>query len=269
MSTIHLIIGNTEFDVPRELLEKSAFFRGMLEIQGDNLQIDNVSPEIFGILIYMLKHGNENVITELVNLYEYLNFEMNCITLATSYCTTNSCTKMIIKGKYCELHKCRALNCANVKSSGFDYCTTHMCKTSGCTSILLDGKEGYNCRNYCEAHRCKRNECERQGAFWGLCEHHKCNINFCTNEAARYAQYCDEHKCTHDDCEEVVKEGYALCEKHKCIVFSCNKIRVENDYDTNYICSVTYYDFCEEHKCKYDSCTEIRLPQIEYCSEHK
>lgn len=120
MSLVHLIVDNEEFDVSRTTLEKAHFFRGLLEIESDNIKVENVSPVLFKTLITILEM-KDNSANDLAILYEYLGFEEKCELLSNYKCKIVNCGGKRFNYHYCVDHKCIENQCLY----GNKACTNH------------------------------------------------------------------------------------------------------------------------------------------------
>lgn len=249
MSQVHVIVDNEKFDVLRQTLEKASFFKGLLEIENDNIKVENISPILFRTLITILEM-KDNSARDLAILYEYLGFDEKCELLINHKCVIENCNNMHLLGKYCELHRCHIEECANIKIGNSNYCITHKC--SLCESMMID-------KGCCDTHKCINEDCSfpRKNIHSNFCNACNCDIELCTEQKLKNSNVCKEHKCMGEGCKFNIVDGFKFCSSCKCSVAHCPNIK--------YIRGNFYWGFCLEHKC--NLCNNKRSGE-NYCKDH-
>lgn len=234
MDLIHLIIKGEEFYVPKTILEKAGLFKDLLEIQSNDLEIDNIDPLIFRILILILE-DEIHLKKEIASLCDYINLNKKIDLIADCYCIKNRCNNISLNNEYCALHKCGVENC-NKDNEGKFYCMYHMCPVDGCGKI-------------------KRKENH-------YCDMHKCHVLKC-NEKLIYKKYCTFHVKNSYNCNDCKKLVYCACEIHSCSYFD----------DSNTKCRMAIipnFKFCGIHKCKYAECDKSVVDLwCPFCKKHE
>lgn len=200
---INLTLNNTQFVIPSELLEKSDFFRGLLDIDGDNLIINNeeLSVDVFRILIMMVQNDRD-IIKDLAKMYDVLGFDDNYKILKSYYCLQKGCNRIKLGGSYCEVHqynhnRCMRIGCEEDVECSFTYCIRHKCIVKDCHNDRQFNN--INC-DYCVVHNiCLKGTCARPRKLhhWnvnkvGLCKVHSCRVLGC-HEEIYYEGYCQKH----------------------------------------------------------------------------
>lgn len=188
---IRVTVNNTVFYIPRDVLEKSDFFRGMLEISND-LVINNPSIDmnIFKVFVSMI--NNTNVTKQLVELYDMLSFDCDYEAINMYYCKQEACNKIPSTGAYCDLHKCVYSDCSDDRYDKSDYCEMHKCIINDCLNNIVAGTN-YCCYHakcqlcdqlrknlygenkkvgWCNSHSCCEPGCYKQEYIWGYCYGH-------------------------------------------------------------------------------------------------
>lgn len=234
MSQINVIVKGTKFQVNKELLEKSGYFKDLFEIYDDNIEIDVMSPETFQIILLILE--DYDIGKEIAFAIDFLRIEGN-INLIKSYtCNYKGCDIIMLNEKYCDAHKCIVCNEGKFKGG---YCEEHVCSILNCENKVPCKRhtckyceavvfhDDTNVHDFCGLHKCKKLNC-KGGTYQKYCYNHVCHV--CSNAKYEDYSYCVEHKCSHLSCNEQSIDDYYdeihLCGKHKCK--ECNKPIFEN-----------------------------------------
>ena len=208
MNTIHLTIDNQEtdeieeFNVSRDILSKSEYFKGLLEIQNDNIQLHNINPKHFKMMLWMIE-SETDVMKDIVKLFDYCGFDNDCPSLNKYVCVIGGCSK-IADEKYCILHKCYAATCQNKKRDSSICCSSHKCSIVNCVNHMYD-----NCK-LCTDHKCQYQQCvERPHVLFRFCMEHVCKYDAICNKQimSQDTQFCEDHKCNGYNCNNRIWSG--------------------------------------------------------------
>lgn len=240
MELIHLTIQGREFNVPKNILEKSGLIRELLKLQDNNLELKNINPNIFELVIRIATENDAK--NQILTLCDYLDFDR--IELFNDcYCIEKGCNNISLNKKYCVSHKCQVDDCNNIKI--INYCYYHTCQVNDCNKLIV-----LNSR-FCELHKCK-----------------KCNEIKYTNDL------CLSHVCCIIGCDEIKLSYYSFCNLHKCNIIECNQKRIYKDvcrkhlYCLNLCSQCNVISVCKFHECYSPFCCRAKLPHSNYCLDH-
>lgn len=185
---IHLTIDNHNFTVSKQTLEKFDFFKGLLEIQQNNLILDNINPITFSNMISTME--NKDIIKDIAILSDQLGLNYENPYLDKYICAKNKCNNLALKNAYCNLHTCQYENCKNQTLKGYKYCYLHKCWRHRCNNIALP--------RYCEVHKCIVLGCQDLALPY-YCDNHKCEVYGCTKIKLNLdldlgCPYCEMHE---------------------------------------------------------------------------
>lgn len=161
MSVIHLIIQKEDFYVPKNVLNQSRYFRNLLEIQENDIEIENISPLIFRNLIALLT-SDINIQKEVAILYDFLDIEGRLYFINQYHCSMENCDKILLNGGFCVFHKCIHDGCQLKKMHKKNYCHIHACSKRNCNQpnliadCDLDGTAYGSSSKYCKKHTEKK-----------------------------------------------------------------------------------------------------------------
>lgn len=153
METINLTVEGKEFNISRELLEKSDYFKGLLDIQDNNLVITDISAKDFKLLIYLLE-SPDSVMERVADLFDYLGFKHDCVSFKKYHCLARGCERLGGFSSYyfCTEHYCRTPDCLFEVVKGSDYCIHCKCANEGCKDLAIF--------HYCNNHKFGRSVCK-------------------------------------------------------------------------------------------------------------
>lgn len=148
---VNLTVEGKEFTISRELLEKSDYFKGLLDIQDNNLVITDISAKDFKLLIYLLE-SPDSVMERVADLFDYLGFKHDCVSFKKYHCFARECDKLGGFSSYyfCKEHKCRTVDCLFEVVKGSEYCVHCKCVKEGCKELATS--------HYCVNHKGVFNE---------------------------------------------------------------------------------------------------------------
>lgn len=183
---ITIIVEDEKISVPREVLHKSAYLVELLEFQGggDILVIENIEPFTFKIIMSILV-GN-TVISELINMCDFLRISEKIDLFKEYYCKIDDCNGISLCNTFCPLHKCGLENCKNIRycEKYSSYCINHTCVTSLCRQFV-------NNKGFYDKHRCTVDGCKHWKRKESFCFSHRCRKCF---KRAITNNLCDDHK---------------------------------------------------------------------------
>lgn len=273
MDTVHLTVSGKDFYVPRHILRKSNYFRGLLEIKDDDLEVLNITPLIFENIIAILS-DNINIAKEIAIACDYLEID-DKLEFVNYYCINKECNRISLDGDYCVIHKCPIEGCRDTKENN-KYCKSHTCMIKDCINFANINKYS----NYCDVHKCIGEGCIRQKQYNNVCDLCKCKTSGCHQQKLPY-YYIEDRGYKPD-----------VCGLHKCIIINCDKQRISYNYCFLHTCIITgcenkslYYlayrerGFCAQHKCENSNCVHPKeysksgfdniLTNDKYCSTCK
>lgn len=269
---IHITLNGTDFDIPKDILLESDFFRGMLDIEENNLVIDNpeISVDILKTLLMMV--SDENGLTkELAKLYDMLGFDNRYKTIKYYYCTIGGCTKICKIGKICNIHKCTKETCVERKWKNL-YCKRHTCIIANCNNQTYEN-EYYCCVHIkCTVENCiKHIKRDKHGPFIAsYCYIHACIAEYCYDIKYSNSNYCFQHLCIVDECKDIRVDKY-FCSLHQiCSEKNCGTSRGWCRMYSNGDCPNTnVIGYCSIHECRMDRCTN-HISNIDgsLCEQH-
>lgn len=195
---IHITLNNQSFDIPKDILERFDFFKGMLEIESNNLSIDNpeISADDFKVFIMMI--CNKDICKDITILYDMLGYndEHRYKLISSYYCTRQDCTKIKLdKSIYCAIHEanCRISKCENDKYKSSQYCLDHKCLVDDCLDYRFDDYNYCDNHNICSADDCKYNREPGNKSCVGYCYRESCFKEGCYNRVSLFSLYCSSH----------------------------------------------------------------------------
>lgn len=231
---INLSIKGKTFTVPKQILEKMGLFRELLEIKDNDLEIDNVDPFFFKILIFQLTN-KVDFKRELASLCDFVNLEGRLSMIEECYCMFKYCNNIAFDMDYCELHRCKFQGCKNYEYRN-KYCSKHECNTYNCHEF----NKNHEICNYCDMHKCYIPNCTRESVHKGYCAFHvaisyECTKCYYTEDYKKF--YCcnDNHACNMWNCSYPQKPDSPYCFNDACKFKDCKKFI--NIYYGNMYCS--------------------------------
>lgn len=238
---IHLSIKEEHFHVPKSILEKSKYLNRLLEIQSNDIELLNIDPFIFKLIIKLLENTID-IQAETAKVYDFLEIDEKNNFIHDFYCDISDCNNITLEKPFCTLHKCCVCDCKKRKRTGKNHCMEHSCKKPSCPEIAVN-------KTFCESHKCKVDDCNLENSYVG----------------SNFSIYCRKHTCKIDGCNMVaVKcEGFSiLCEEHITHSFLCEVDKCENESING--------TYCINHKCKYCDKQVIQIEGIDisYCEIH-
>lgn len=120
---VHLTVKGEKFAVPRDILLNSAHFKQLLDIQDNNLDIQNIDPLWFKLMILELTETLD-VKQEMAKLCDFLVLDKQINVISELYCKMENCNRVAGDDKYCIVHKCDIEGCVNRKMRGY-FCVQH------------------------------------------------------------------------------------------------------------------------------------------------
>lgn len=200
---IHLIVRGEHFYVDRKLLEKSTYFQGLFEFHDKEIEIENIDPFIFKMIILILTNKIDDVNLEIIKTYDLFGFNVKSdfIGKLGYHCKSGNCNGISLTGKYCPYHTCCVSDCEEGINGVNNYCYNHTCKE--CNKLVIIG-------NFCKIHKCVVDNCLQKKGY----------INNCLQKKG-YVNYCEKHICNEPHCKEPVIEKTRYCKKHTCAVDGC------------------------------------------------
>lgn len=170
MSVVHLIIQKEDFYIPKKVLRKSRYFRNLLKIQDNDIEVENISPLIFRNLIALLT-SDIDIQKEIAILHDFLEVEGRLDFIQQYHCQMKNCDKISLIGGFCIFHKCIIDACQQGKMHKRDYCHIHVCPKHGCdqpnliADCDLDGTVYGNHYKYCKKHTEKTFKSEKNKEY--------------------------------------------------------------------------------------------------------
>lgn len=135
MESIHLTIKDKKFYVSKDVLLKFDFFRGLFEVQENDLVLDDdICPDTFKIILDM-QQGN-NILLNVAMLCDKLGLNQKNPQLQEYTCHEENCSKLSLNEKFCVIHKCSHLLCSNLKKDNLLYCDKHTCNEKKCHNFI-------------------------------------------------------------------------------------------------------------------------------------
>lgn len=185
-------------------MHKSEYLKDLLEISEyeNNLDIQNIDPFIFKIIISMIS-GN-NIKKDIAEVYDFLRINEKASLIKDLQCMENECSHLNIEGEYCLLHKCCVNDCVKKREIG-DHCKYHNCKWNYCIKKVN--------WSYCNEHECYVDNCHGKGIIDGHCGNHNCGYHMCKKLVITDG-FCNEHKCIIEDCGRM-KSSQNYCYPHQ------------------------------------------------------
>lgn len=197
MDPVKVTFNKEVFYIPRNVLEESDFFRGMLLIESDNLVINmDIDMNVFRVFVLMIQ--NVNISQKLAEMHDMFGFNSAYEDIKSYICAQEDCNKIAFSGRYCVVHKCMFSDCGEDRCDGYDYCRMHKCLASYCKEKNSDE---HNIRGYCSIHiKCKVASCA--------------NNRKMTYIKTKDYGYCCDHSCREFDCEKFKWYSNGFCIEH-------------------------------------------------------